>query len=191
FDPNADGALSVAGSMKRKYPPWGVTALCKSEVRKKLHIIGDQNASRYIPCHNEIRIEQKAFSMPYEDLRRLYLQHKVYLNLSGSEGFGLTVYEAMKYGEIVVSPRLPAFEGLLDDADVMWVPVEGVGELDPWPYEYIEIFKYNGDALMEAAAKALEMSVEEREKIWCRNLHALQRTVGRSYDKLIKILHEE
>ncbi len=92
--------LYIAGYMKRKFPKYSEPVLKMFGNSLTLVTSSDNPYAKYV--RNSIRIIYDHGSLSDEDVLILYRTHRFYLNLSDSEGFGLTPLEALSQGCIPI-----------------------------------------------------------------------------------------
>ncbi|RLC77729.1 MAG: hypothetical protein DRJ03_26360 [Chloroflexi bacterium] len=91
-----------------------------------------------------------------ETLIELYKSARFYLNLSDTEGFGLTVLEAMAFGAIPIVLQIPPFTEWLPRECAYWFKPTGRIELEPFGAHRIEHKIYTTEALWGAISRALK-----------------------------------
>jgi len=157
-------AFDAASSFERKNPLAALQAFSQAfsagEAELTFKVSNARSASRKFEALREAcslvpgaRIITDIFTP--EQLSKLYLEHDIYLSLHRSEGFGLTIHEAMLHGLHVVatgwSANMDFMKGPLAHAvPYTLVPVR----LDSGPYKGLNVRWAEADT--RAAAKILQ-----------------------------------
>lgn len=157
----------------RKYPSYGLKALEEYVKRHgsdgiDIYLVGPPFDSDLLLATKYPFMKVKNPILP-DEMDRLYKTHAFYLNLSDSEGFGLTPLEAMARGEIVVTAWYPAIRDYLPEECNVVVPVKGYW-WEALTYEYILHAEYDPEDYLKAMEAALEMyrSGDKRLEEWSR-----------------------
>ncbi len=150
----------IAGYMIRKYP--GYALYIYQKYGKDIDIITTPN-NPYIKYFNVI--SDKAYSKNVTDdlIATQYASHRFYLNLSDTEGFGLTPLEACVYGCVPILPRIPVFTELYPSDLPIWVEWTGDTFNEFFHFEYIEHYVWDVEEMRNAIEYAKSMSKEEWE----------------------------
>jgi len=147
----------MGGGLCRKYPPYGVNAVKKTRINFK--VIVDNAFRRVITRNTDISgvLEQLGYKFPdvldkrvlrtfaeivsenEYDLRKtpdefiidFYKSISFYLNLSDSEGFGITPLEALAMGCVVIAPKYAPLTEFLPDF-TLWIPTSGKIWIENW-----------------------------------------------------------
>lgn len=153
-----EGMLYRAYYMKRKYPGYGIAAVAEFLRRHPgypIDIYATGAPMDVIYLQQVLPNVRQVPDMPREELERLYLSHRFWLNLSDCEGFGMMPLEAMARGEVVIAPRIPAFEETVPPDTNFLVPVDGTWD-EYWWYLNIRHYKYDPEDMVEAMERAVE-----------------------------------
>ncbi|RLI87200.1 MAG: hypothetical protein DRP01_02520 [Archaeoglobales archaeon] len=152
--------LYCAGYLKRKYP-----RACGPVIERlghRLLLITTMNnpymrdfdlISIYDAPHVKRRYPDRVCTD--EMLIELYKSARFYLNLSDTEGFGLTVLEAMAFGAIPIVLNIPPFTEWIPKECAYWFNPTGQVELEPFGAHRIEHKIYTTKALWKAIGRAL------------------------------------
>jgi len=153
----------IAGYQERKYPEFIMKHICSNKTfyRKRLHVITNRY-NPYIGCFNVYAYSN--YSNPISDniVNSLYEYVGFYLNLSGAEGFGITLIEAIAHGLIVITPSIEPFTKILNLNTTLWVRPTGKKYYVSFGgWEDIEIHEYDINDFEENIKYAMDMEKEE------------------------------
>jgi len=147
--------LYISGYIKRKYPEYGIRALTKAGYRPFVITSIDN------PYIKHFRPIGEAYRLKDEDIHFAYETVSWYLNLSDSEGFGLTPLEAMAHGTVVIAPDIPPLNEYLNNENSLLVKTTGEKWYEPFAWELIEHHKYDENDMANKILKAINMNDNE------------------------------
>ena len=150
--------LYIAGYMHRKYPPYAFPIY--EEFGKLIHIVTNSQ-NPYLQFFNVLTTKIYTREVTDEYIYGLYATHRFYLNLSDSEGYGLTPYEACNYGAVPILPRLPVFLEYFPSDLPIWFELTGETYCEDFVFECIQHYVYDVNSLREAIKYAINMKKEE------------------------------
>jgi glycosyltransferase involved in cell wall biosynthesis len=171
----------IAGYMKRKYPLYGIEALKRAGVRLKA-ITNKTN-----PFLDALDPILEAYTLPPSAIQEFYYQIAWYLNLSDSEGFGLTPLEACASGTPVIAPEIPPLKEILPSS-TLWVRLTGEVWYEQFSFEMIEHFVYDIEHMVKRIEEAKEMG-NERYAALSRECvsHGLRYNIFMTYKKFLEL----
>lgn len=155
--------LYVGGWVKKKFPPQARKII--SKYRDEFVIVSNRS-NPYLKLLNPNNVYYSIYDQPfmfgktatYTKLVELYSRAKFYLNLSSSEGFGLTLLEAMSFGAIPITERIPPFVDYCSSECCYFFPWTGRIDYDDMgSYEwetYAEMYLYDPDEVIDVVEKA-------------------------------------
>ncbi len=160
--------LYIAGYLVRKYPYYArglfekvsedmVVVTTKSNPFLSRHRFKEVYASIYDinRTWSEVATEDK--------IKELYSRSMFYLNISDSEGFGLTPLEASAFWTIPILPELPTFKEIFSDCPI-WVRLTGEVIREFFPPIWIEHHIYDVNDMID---KALSSRYDVRRAYRC------------------------
>ena len=147
----------MGGFLWRKYPRYGEPIY--SEFGKLIDVVTTGN-NPFLRYFNVISSDEYR-SVSEDYVVNQYLSHRFYINLSDSEGFGLTPYEACAYGCVPILPKLPAFLEYFPSDLPIWVELTGEVSYEYFGWESIEHFHWSVESMREAIKYAMGMRKEE------------------------------
>ena len=174
----------IGGYMRRKYPTYGIEAL------KRVNINTIVITTPNNPYINLFKIvDTRAYTLGDHVINSFYSMISWYLNLSDSEGFGLTPLEACAMGVPVIAPRLPVFTETLPPNATLWVELTGETWYEPHRFELVEHFVYSTESMVRRLIEAQGMSdaryaaLSREAYEWCKQFD--YRTVYRRFQCLV------
>ena len=176
----------VSGYQKRKYPDY-LNPQFYSFIRNiDFRIITTSNNPYARYFYKTIYGDYK---LGYDDIIRFYNSINFYVNLSDSEGFGLTVLEAMAMGNVVILPSLPVFREFYEYYTVMYFSITNKRYYEPFSFEHIEHFEYDVNDLLNKMLEALNMDDSEYKKMSKYSIEfAKNYSITNTYTKFSKYL---
>jgi len=177
----------ISSYQKRKYPDYLYPKFYNYIKDKDFRIITNyQNPyAKLFP-----KVVYSNYNLPYESIINFYREINFYVNLSDSEGFGLTPLEAMAMGNIVILPKLPVFTELYPDDLVIYYELTGKKFYEPFNWENIEHFEYNVDSLITAMNKAISLSDNEYYSLSLKSIEfAKKYSINNMYSKFKQYFH--
>jgi hypothetical protein len=99
--------LYISGYLERKFPPYSEPVL--RQFGKSLTLVTSMNNPYKHYAGRVLRIIYDNGNLSDNDILMLYRSHRFYLNLSDSEGFGLTPLEALSQGCLPIVLDTPPF----------------------------------------------------------------------------------
>jgi len=186
---NTKSFCYIAGYLPRKYPHYGIEAIALAGVKPFVITTSDNPYMNYFNV-----VSDKEYSIthvPDSKVYDLYRNHSWYLNLSDTEGFGVTPLEAMGFGCVPIAPRIPPFLEILPDW-ILWVKLTGRVWYQNWGnWLWIEHFEYDVDDMVKRIKEALEMDDDEFEELSKRAVeHAKNFHFLKTYSKFVELLDE-
>jgi len=165
--------LYVAGYLKRKYPPESrkviehvsgeavfVTTFNNPYIPYMKHVI----VSVYDSKNSWFKYGEKHGICGEEVLKILYRSAMFYLNLSTTEGFGLTILEAMSFGCIPIVLNVQPFNEFVSSECGYFYPHNGEIEEEPFGVHMIEHRHYNAEDVIELLNK---IKYDENRAVKC------------------------
>jgi len=172
----------IGGYQKRKYPDYLYPKFYNYIKDKDFRIITNhQNPyARLFP-----KVIHGNYNLPYESIINFYKEINFYVNISDSEGFGITPLEAMAMGNIVILPKLPVFTELYPSNLVIYYELTGKRFYESFSWQYIEHFEYNVDSLISAMNRAVSLSDNEYYNLSLKSIEfAKKYSISNTYSKL-------
>lgn len=128
--------------------------------------------------------------LSHEEMRRLHIEHDVYVAASRGEGLDLPCWEAKLAGKRVVTPASGGPEDFMDPASDVVVPATGLVDAEEHYFTWGPGATYI-DYSVDALARAIRKVVEERRK-GSRSWPGMEKhragEVGRAFARWIKSL---
>ncbi len=152
--------LYIGEYQKRKIPDSGLKVL--KALEDKLALVSDYRNPYIKQLNPKIKFQNiksgVALGIQYANDRiiyDLYKRTKFYLNVSANEGFGLTPLESEAFGDIPITPRLPAFKETLGNCPYFLDINEN--DYDLWNFGELKLhlYRYDSDKLVELAKNSV------------------------------------
>jgi hypothetical protein len=176
----------VSGYQKRKYPSYLYPKFYNYIRDKNFRIItNDINPyAKYFP-----KVIYSNYKLPYEKILEFYTNINFYVNLSDSEGFGLTPLEALAHGNVTILPKLPVFTEFYPSNIVFYFNITDKKEYEPFSFEHIEHFVYDVDDLIEKLEIALNMDNNTYQSYSSKSIEfAKKYNIFNTYSKFLEYL---
>lgn len=207
----------MGGGLARKYPEYGVRAVEKAVAQLNIEFrvivdrffrrIIDRNVDRagfheklgyrYPLTLDKVRLrrfakivsdaEYELNVVTDEFILDFYRGLNWYLNLSDSEGFGITPLEAMAMGTPVIAPRYPPLTEFLPEW-TLWV--ETTGEIwieEWWGWLLIQHHHYHEHEMLKTIKRAVEMSDSKYSYLSRKSIeHAKKYDVNKLYVRFLE-----
>jgi glycosyltransferase involved in cell wall biosynthesis len=138
---------------RRKYPAYGIKAL------SLLHAKVTAITSSDNPFVEGLNVVPTIHRLGDFQLSKIYQQYDFYINLSDSEGFGLTVLEAMAHGLVVITPEYAPITEFTNRSFALYVPVSGLWHeaYDGYGSGDIEHRYYSPESMASAIGRGLSL----------------------------------
>jgi len=145
----------ISGYQKRKYPDYLYPKFFNYIKNLDFRIITTGN-NPYIKYFKHV--DTRAYSYDNGYVNSFYDTISFYVNLSDSEGFGLTVLEALAHGNVIVLPALPVFTEMYPSDLVFYVKLTGKKYYESYSFEDVEHFEYDVDDMISKINTVLGLS---------------------------------
>jgi hypothetical protein len=180
----------LGGYHKRKYPDYGIDAVRKARIlvgNFDFRVITSFN-NPFVSVLKPVRVDEYSSRVTDDDVVNFYRSLNFYLNLSDAEGFGLTVLEALAFGNVVISPKLSVFQEFLPDF-TLWVPLTGEKWYESFNLEYIEHHKYDSNEMVKRILEAYNMDDKVYGELSYKAVeHARKYDIKNIYSKFLEYL---
>ena len=177
----------IAGYLQRKYPKYGIKAIVKANV--KPYLITTRN-NPFIRYFNVISLDEYNDSKVTDDfINAFYRLIGFYLNLSDSEGFGITPLEALAFGTPVIAPEIPPLVEHLPDF-TFWVQLTGNKWYEKFGMDIlIEHYEYDSSDMVDKILEALQLKDSEYYELSKKSIEfAKKYDIHKVYTRFLKIL---
>ena len=141
----------ISGYQKRKYPEYGVKAIQHTKI-PFIYLTNSVNPYKTLGF-----MIPQAYQLDDIQINNFYRVISFYLNLSDSEGYGITPLEAMAFGNVVITADYPPINEHIPKNLSIMIPTYDVW-YEGYMWEKIEHHVYKTEEMIEAIRKAFEMT---------------------------------
>jgi len=162
---NTKGLGYISGYMERKYPNYLFPHIGK--FKDNFYVITN-NINPYKQYFNVVSTNE--YNLDDSFIYSFYKRLSFYLNISDSEGFGLTPLEALAFGNPVIAPRYEPLTEFLPNF-TLWVNTKNEKRYENWGnWLHIEHNIIDVDDLLKKVEIALNMSDNEYKELSYKSL---------------------